>query len=40
MKNIEDIKNEINQKNISDSEPASEKTETTEKPRKVNKKVK
>ena len=40
QKNIEDIKNEINQKNISDSEPASEKTETTEKPRKVNKKVK
>ena len=46
QKNIEDIKNEINQKNISDepeSEPASEKTENTAvntKPRKVNKKVK
>ena len=50
QKNIEDIKNEINQKNISDepsSEPAletaSEKTENTAvntKPRKVNKKLK
>ena len=50
QKNLEEVKNEINQKNISDepsSEPAletaSEKTENTAvntKPRKVNKKLK
>ena len=43
QKNLEEVKNEINQKNISESEPASEKTENTTvdtKTRKVNKKVK